>query len=57
MLPFSLVVSRGHGWFKLTACAPTIYYFYCLEFVLPVGPERKFLFVESLFFTPAFGLA
>src|SRR5437667_3746340 len=33
MLPFSLVVSRGHGWFKLTACAPTIYYFYCLEFV------------------------
>jgi len=43
MLPFSLVVFRGRGSIKLTACEPTIYFVVADEFVPANRPGRKLL--------------
>src|SRR5438045_8576547 len=42
MLPFSLVVVRGHGRIKLTACEPTMYFVVCVVFSPDgfTGPNR-----------------
>src|SRR5688572_8301096 len=44
MLPFSLVVIRGHGCFQFTACEPTIYFVVDVMFPASAGwPARKSL--------------